>query len=57
MAERSNGRVCGHSLAGIENPNPTGLMDGCLSFVSAVCCQVKVSASGFALNVANTTPV
>ena len=39
MAARSKAWVCGPSLAGIMDSNPTG-GHGCLSFVSVVCCQV-----------------
>ena len=44
VAARSKAWVCGRSLAGIVGSKPTGGMDVCL--VSAVCCQVEVSASG-----------
>jgi len=45
VAVRSKEWVCGHSLAGIVGSNPTG-GHRYLSFVSVVCCQVEVSASG-----------
>jgi hypothetical protein len=38
--------VCGRSLAGIAGSNPAGGMYVCISLVSVVCCQVKVSATG-----------
>jgi hypothetical protein len=40
--------VCGRSLTGIMGSNPAGGMDVCL-FLSAVCCQVERSASGWSL--------
>jgi hypothetical protein len=43
-AALSKAWVFGHSLAGIMGSNPTGGMDVC--FLSVVCCQVEVSASG-----------
>ena len=44
MAPRSKVWVCGRSPAEIVGSNPTGVMDGCVSFASVVCCQVEVSA-------------
>jgi hypothetical protein len=44
MAMQSKLRVCGRSLAGIAGSNLAGFIDVC--FVSVVCCQVEVSASG-----------
>jgi hypothetical protein len=49
VAARSKAWVCGRSLAGIAVSNPAGGMDVCLSLVHVVCCQVKVSASGWSL--------
>jgi len=43
VAARSKSWVCGRSLAGIAGSNPVG-GHGRLSLVSAVCCQVEVSA-------------
>ena len=48
VTERSKASVCGRSLAGIEGSNPAGV-NGCLSVVSVVCCQVDVSATGRSL--------
>ena len=48
MAERSKAGVCGRSLAGIEGSNPAR-EHGCLSLVSVVCSQAKVSATGRSL--------
>jgi hypothetical protein len=45
VAARSNARVYGSSLAGTAGSNPAGGKDVCL-FVSVVCCQVEVSATG-----------
>jgi len=42
VATQSKGRVCGHSLDKIAGSNPARGMDE--SLVSAVCCQVEVSA-------------
>jgi hypothetical protein len=42
MAVRSKAWVCGRLLAGIAGSNPT-------TFVSVVCCQVQVSATGWSL--------
>jgi len=39
----------GLSPAEIVHSNPTGGMDVCLSVVSVVCCQVKVSGSSWSL--------
>jgi len=39
----SNVWVCGHLLSGVVGSNPAGGMD-VRSLVSAVCCQVGVSA-------------
>jgi len=39
--------VCGRSIAGIAGLNPAGVIDVCL--VTALCCQVHVSASGWSL--------
>jgi hypothetical protein len=36
--------MCGYLLAGIAGSNPVGGMD--VSLVTAVCCQVEVSATG-----------
>jgi hypothetical protein len=47
VAARSKVWVCGRSFAGIASPNPT--QDVGVSFVSVVCCQVDVSASGWLL--------
>ena len=44
VAARSKAWVCGRSLTGIVGSNSAGGMD--VSFVSVVCCQVEVSASG-----------
>ena len=43
MAAHSKIRVYGCSLAGIAGSNPAG---ACKSFVSVVCCQAEVSATG-----------
>ena len=48
MATRSKAWVYGRSLAVIVGSNPAGGMD-VLSLVSVVCCQVKVSATGWSL--------
>ena len=48
MAIRSKAWVCGCSFLRIVGSNPAGL-HGCLSFVSVVCCQVEVSATGQSL--------
>jgi hypothetical protein len=45
VAAKSKKWVYGHSLYRIVGSNPAG-GQGCLSLVSVVCCQVKVSASG-----------
>ena len=45
MAALSKAYVCWPSLAGIAGTNPT-TGHGCLSVVSAVCCQVEVSEMG-----------
>jgi hypothetical protein len=45
VASRYKAWVCGRCLARITGSNPAG-GNGCLSLVSAVCCQVEVSASG-----------
>ena len=45
-AARSEACVCGLSLAGIAGSNPGG---GGLGFVSVVCFQVEISASGWSL--------
>ena len=45
MAARSKAWVCCRSRSGIEGSNPTDGMDICV-LLSAVCCQVKVSATG-----------
>jgi hypothetical protein len=45
-ATRPEACVCGRSLAGIVGSSPGG---GGLGFVSVVCCQVEVSASGWSL--------
>jgi hypothetical protein len=42
VAMQSKGRVCGHLLDEIASSNPARGMD--VSLVSAVCCQVEVSA-------------
>ena len=47
VATPSKGWICSRLLAVISVSNPTEGMDGCLSLVSAVCCQVEVSASGW----------
>ena len=47
MAARSKAWVCGRSLAGIVGSNPVRGMDFCLLCV--VCCQVKVSETGWSL--------
>ena len=44
VSERSKAYVCGRSPAEIVISNSTG-GHGCLSVVSVVCCQVKVSAT------------
>jgi hypothetical protein len=44
MAARSKALVCRHSLVGVAGSNPTGGTN-----VSAVSCQVEVSASGLSL--------
>ena len=48
---RSKTQVCGRSLAGIPDSNPTGGEggDGFLSLVGVVCSQVEVSATGWSL--------
>ena len=46
MAARSKAWVCGRSLPGIVGSNSAGVW---MSLVSAVCCQVEVSASGWSL--------
>ena len=48
MAERSKARVCSCSLAAVAGSNPArGYL--CLSLVSVVCCQRKVSVTGQSL--------
>ena len=44
MKERSKAWVCGRSLAGTAGSNSTGYIVVCL-LVSAVCCQIEVSAT------------
>jgi hypothetical protein len=44
VATRFKSFFCGRSLAGIAVSNP--VRRGYLSFVSVVCCQVEVSATG-----------
>jgi hypothetical protein len=48
VAGRCKAWLCGLTLAGIAGSNPAG-GHGCLSFVSVVCCQVEVSATGWSL--------
>jgi hypothetical protein len=48
VAARSKAWICGRSLVGFAGSNPPG-RHGCLSFVSVVCCQVEVSATGWSL--------
>jgi hypothetical protein len=48
VAARSKAWVCGRSVAGIAGSNPTK-GHGCRSFVSLMCCQTEVSASGRSL--------
>ena len=47
MAERSQAKIWGHSLAGIAGSNPAVSMD--VSPVSVACCQVEVSGTGRSL--------
>jgi hypothetical protein len=47
VVARSNGQVCGRSLAGTVGSNPAGGMD--VSLVGVVCCQVEVSAASLPL--------
>jgi len=49
VAARTKAWVCSCSHTGIAGSNPAEGMDGCLSFVSVVWCQVEVSASGWSL--------
>jgi hypothetical protein len=44
VAARSKAWVCGRSLAGIADLNPSGDMNGCL--LCAVYCQIEVLALG-----------
>ena len=46
VTARSKAWVCGRSLAGIACGFESCRMYECLSFVSVVCCQVEVSATG-----------
>ena len=48
VAARPKASVCCRLIAGVAGPDPAkgGGGYGCLSFVSVVCCQVEVSASG-----------
>jgi hypothetical protein len=48
VAARTGAQVYCLSCAGIAVSNPSG-GHGCLSFMSVVCCQVEVSASGRSL--------
>ena len=48
VAEQSEVRVCGRSLAGIAGSNPAGRRE-VLSLVSVVRCQVEVYATGRSL--------
>ena len=48
VAARSKAWVCGRLPAEIAGSNHTGGMDVCL-LLSAVCCQVEVSATGRSL--------
>jgi hypothetical protein len=52
VATLSKASVCGCSLAGIVDSNPAG---ACLSLVSAVYCEVEVSALGQSLDYKNPT--
>ena len=50
VAAQCKAWLCGRSLAGIVGSNPAGSwMDGCLSLVSVMCCQVEVSIMGRSL--------
>ena len=46
VAERYKARVCGRSLAGIANSNPSESIDVRLLWELCVCSQVEVSATG-----------
>jgi hypothetical protein len=48
VAERYKARICGLSFAGISGLSPTAGMGVCL-FVSVLCCQVEVYATGRSL--------
>ena len=48
MATWSKARICDRSVFGIAGSNPAKRHE-CLSLMSVVCCQVKVSASGRSL--------
>ena len=45
VPELSKARVCGQTVGGIAGSNRAGCMD-VLSLMSAVCCQIEVSATG-----------
>ena len=46
MAVKSKMWICGYLLAGIAGSNPVGGGGMDVSLVTAVCCQVEVSATG-----------
>jgi len=46
LAERAKAYACSRWLAGIVRPNLGGGMDGWMSVVSVVCCQVEVFVMG-----------
>ena len=48
VAKRSKARVYGRSFAGIAVSYPSGRMD-VMSLLSAACCQVEVSATGWSV--------
>ena len=46
VTARSEAWFCGRSLAGISGSNPAGGMDGWMSIVCVIFCQVEVSVTG-----------
>ena len=48
VAERSEARVCGRSLAGVAGSKSAGGY-GCLSLLPVVFCQVEISETGRSL--------